>query len=112
MNTGSCQHVHEWGQGDLLAGTEQSMYLQETMAFSIQGPLALKHILVLLWVYVLIWEEYWQAFQAELHSSVYAPPGPKSVYIKWPLNFVDLTALLPDPTLFGMKASRYARFST
>ena len=53
------------------------LYLQESMAFGVQRTLAFKHILILLWVYVLIWEEYRQTLQAELHCNLCAPVGPR-----------------------------------
>lgn len=87
--------------------SEQEKYLQETMAFGIQGSLALKHILILLGVYILIWEEHRQTFQAELHCGFGAPKGPKSVHIPRDLRcLVDLTALITDPTLFRDKNVR------
>lgn len=66
-------------------------YFQETMAFGVQSTLALKHVLILLWVYVLIWEEHRQAFQAKLHCRFLAPTGPKGIYIRNELKrYVDL----------------------
>lgn len=59
----------------------EKTYLQETMAFGVQGSLALKHVLILLRIYVLIWEKHRQAFQAKLHCRFYAPTGPKRIYI-------------------------------
>lgn len=69
----------------------QDAYLQEAMAFGVQGSLALKHVLILLWVYILIWEEHRQAFQAKLHCRFVPPTGPKRPYIPNGLKrFVDL----------------------
>ena len=89
----NCLKLYELMPSGILADGAggQKTYLQETMAFGVQGSLALKHVLILLWVYVLIWEEHRQAFQAKLHCRFCAPKGPKGIHIPKDLKrFVDL----------------------
>ena len=45
-------------------------HLQETMSFGVQSMFELAHILVLLGIYVVIWEVYGEPFQDKFHSAL------------------------------------------